>query len=58
MVRYARYWIGRRVVHAGLRMMPPGTVRQQLFDLFNEWGRHVTETVERDQRLRKALNRP
>ncbi len=40
-MRNARYWLGRHLVHLGLRVMPQGRARSELFRLFDEWGTRV-----------------
>jgi hypothetical protein len=49
-MRYFRFWLGRLLVHAGLRVMPPGMVKAELYELFWDWGRNCREVVERYQR--------
>lgn len=44
-MRMFRYWIGRAMVHAGLRFMPPGRVREELSELLWTWRMKVDATV-------------
>jgi len=41
-----RYRVGRFLVHLGLRVMPPGRVKDELTEVIREWGEHVVRTVE------------
>lgn len=46
-MKMLRYRIGRLVVHAGLRIMPPSRARSELFTLIDLWSTHVRLTIER-----------
>jgi hypothetical protein len=52
--RVLRFMVGRWLVHLGLRVMPAGRVRQELDDLFNDWGIRVAEIVDWVHRRRGA----
>lgn len=41
MEREVRYTIGRWLVHLGLRIMPAGRVRSELYTLLDEWATRV-----------------
>ena len=46
-MRMFRFAIGRALMHAGLRVMPPGRVRSELFQMLELWGtRAPTKTKE------------
>lgn len=47
-LRLFRFWLGRHLIHAGLRAMPPGVARDQITGVLDTWGRHVRETIARD----------
>jgi hypothetical protein len=46
-MRLFRYWLGRTLIHAGLRAFPPGRVRTEVTELLNEWGRQVGRELAR-----------
>jgi hypothetical protein len=41
MERRVRYTLGRWLVHLGLRIMPAGRIRSELYTLLDEWGTRV-----------------
>lgn len=45
-VRTFRYWLGRHLIHLGLHALPPGRVKAELWEILEDYGRHVVETVE------------
>lgn len=46
-MRMFRFAIGRALIHTGLRIMPPGRVRSELFQMLELWGSRVrTKTKE------------
>jgi hypothetical protein len=48
-----RYRVGRAVVHLGLRIMPAGRSRSELYQLFDIWASHVRLAVgQRKGRIR------
>lgn len=48
-VRLFRFWLGRHLMHIGLRAMPPGRVRQEITYALGEWARsRHNEMVGRD----------
>lgn len=46
-MRHFRFWIGRALIHAGLRVMPQGRVKAELYNLIDQWVTHVRTTVNR-----------
>jgi hypothetical protein len=44
-MRMIRFAVGRALIHAGLAVMPPGHVKDELYDLLKLWGDHVTAAV-------------
>jgi hypothetical protein len=42
---YWRYLIARALIHAGLRILPPGRVRQELSTMLWTWGMRITTEV-------------
>lgn len=40
-LRLVRFTIGRALIHAGLRAMPPGRVRDELYNVLAGWGHRV-----------------
>lgn len=44
-MKLVRFTVGRFLVHAGLRLMPHGRARAELFVLFNHWGKMVMKEI-------------
>lgn len=44
-MRLWRFRIGRALIHAGLRIMPEGRVRSELYGLMDQWATKVRDTV-------------
>lgn len=44
-VAYARYTLGRWMVHGGIWIMPPGRARKELVALLWTWNMRVSATV-------------
>lgn len=45
MIRYARFWLGRHLIHIGLRVMPQGPVRAELYNLLDQWGTRMLAAI-------------
>jgi len=45
-MRLLRFAIGRMLIHAGLKVMPPGRVRSELFQQFELWSTKVRNHVQ------------
>jgi hypothetical protein len=41
----ARFYLGRWLLHLGLRTLPPGACRTELTQLLWSWGMHVRQVV-------------
>jgi len=39
--RILRFRIGRFIIHSGMRVLPPGKVRSDLYQLIDEWATRV-----------------
>ena len=37
-MRRFRFWLGRLLIHAGLRVFPPGRVRDEVTGVLRVWG--------------------
>lgn len=44
-LRMARFYIGRWLIHAGLKALPPGRCRAELSNMMWAWGMKVTATA-------------
>ena len=44
-MRYFRFWLSRHLIHAGLRAMPEGPCKTELYAVIGDWGRHVMATL-------------
>lgn len=49
-MRLLRFWLGRVLIHVGLRVMPPGRVRRELHGMLALWGARVRLEVEAGRR--------
>lgn len=47
----ARFWVGRALIHAGIRFMPDGRPKRELWAMLLDWGDKVEEEVRRAARL-------
>ena len=47
-----RYCVARILIHTGLRVMPQGRAKGELYSLIDQWATHVQHTV------RAALSEP
>lgn len=47
--RLLRFTVGRWLIHAGLRALPPGKVRTELEDMLRWWGNGVRARVAEDR---------
>lgn len=45
-VSLVRYHVGRWLIHAGLRAMPPGRARSELFALLDQWATKVRQSLQ------------
>lgn len=41
-----RYWLGRKLIHAGLLAFPPGRVRDETTFILGEWARKVQRELD------------
>lgn len=46
-MRMMRYRLGRFLMHAGLRVLPPGPVQSELYTLVDQWATKVHKHLER-----------
>lgn len=46
MIRRLRFWLGRQLMHLGLKALPPGRARDELYAINGAWGRHVIATLQ------------
>ena len=44
-MRHIRFTIGRAMIHAGLRILPQGRVRSELFTLVEIWATKVRDEI-------------
>lgn len=44
-MRLLRFAIGRSLIHAGLKVMPRGKVRDELYNILASWGHRVHVAV-------------
>lgn len=44
-MRMLRYHLGRSLVHAGIRVMPSGRVKSELYALIDHWSTKVRDTI-------------
>lgn len=44
-VRYLRFAIGRQLIHAGLRVLPRGRVKDEIYNLLAAWGNEVRAAI-------------
>jgi hypothetical protein len=53
-VRMLRISLGRTIIHFGLRVLPGGRVRSELYQLIDEWATKVLKTIGRDENDRAS----
>lgn len=42
---YSRFWLGRHLIHLGLRILPPGRVRYEITEALYLWSEEVRRTL-------------
>jgi hypothetical protein len=40
-----RFWLGRQLIHLGLRALPQGRVRRELYRTIELWGEQVRQEL-------------
>ena len=40
-VRFIRFWLSRVLIHAGLRVLPQGRMKSELYNLIYQWAIQV-----------------
>lgn len=43
----ARFWAGRTLIHAGIRCMPDGRPKRELWVMLWRWGNRIEDEVRR-----------
>ena len=49
-IRLLRFQVGRFIIHSGMRVLPPGRVRSELYKLIDEWATKVYKVLEDSNR--------
>lgn len=44
-MRLFRFWLGRHLIHLGIRAMPPGPARNEIYNILAVWGVRVMRAV-------------